>query len=818
MKNISLIFCSILIPIFTFSQWTVQSPLPQGNYLTSIRFTDANTGYVAGGGGTILKTFNAGTTWTALPSGTTKGLSSIFFVDANIGYAVGDSGTILKTVNAGATWTAQVSGTTDGLRSVYFTSANTGYAVGGAYISTTWSYTHGVLLKTINGGSTWTATTNSLSWIVSSVFFTDANTGYAVGSASTFFGGSGYMLKTIDGGSTWTESWGYGIPISVYFTDANTGYTLGSIDQQYSGPIGGYIDKTTDGGATWNQVWYQDGIYPASVCFTNATTGYAVGRSEDGWFMPTINGVILKTINSGNTWTTIFFGVNQGFSSVAFTDVNNGYVAGGGIFPLDGWSSSNDGSTFKTTNAGTSWTYLLNGAIYDLNSVCFNDANNGFAVGDGGSIVKTTTGGTTWSSMSSGTSKNLNSVDFTSGTIGYVAGEGGTILKTINSGTIWTALASGTGSDLRKIYFISASTGFIAGNNGTLRKTTNAGVNWSPLTSGTGRTLSSIFFTSTSTGYAVGDSGTIIKTTNGGTSWGALASGTTKFLRSVYFISASTGYVVGDSGTILKTVNSGSTWIALSSGTTKDLSDIYFTNTVTGYSVGASGKIFKTMNGGDTWSVMTNETSNSLTSVYFADASTGFVVGAGGTILKTGTPPLNQQLSNLWVADGETNCYNATQTITLAGNSTTFAIQSGGSATLIAGQNIRCLPGASVVQGGYLHGYITDNSSYCGTQNYSMLNKTTSSVQDFTLPGPESSFFRVYPNPFSGKFYIEYNVRETLLPAFVKVYNIFGEMVFYTRCHEAGKQEISLDGKPSGFYFVLLISGDKTVTKKVLKV
>jgi photosystem II stability/assembly factor-like uncharacterized protein len=42
------------------SQWTWQNPLPQSNSLSSVYFTDANTGYNAGESGNILKTTNGG--------------------------------------------------------------------------------------------------------------------------------------------------------------------------------------------------------------------------------------------------------------------------------------------------------------------------------------------------------------------------------------------------------------------------------------------------------------------------------------------------------------------------------------------------------------------------------------------------------------------------------------------------------------------------------------------------------------------------------------------------------------------------------------
>ena len=55
---------------------------------------------------------------------------------------MGDYGTILKTTNGGENWGAQISGCSNNLYSVYFTDNQTGWAVGG----------YGTILKTTNGG------------------------------------------------------------------------------------------------------------------------------------------------------------------------------------------------------------------------------------------------------------------------------------------------------------------------------------------------------------------------------------------------------------------------------------------------------------------------------------------------------------------------------------------------------------------------------------------------------------------------------------------------------------------------------------------
>jgi photosystem II stability/assembly factor-like uncharacterized protein len=64
--------------------------------LSSAYFIDANTGYVVGDMGAILKTTNGGATWTIQPSGSGNSVSSVFFIDAATGYAVGDFGTYWK--------------------------------------------------------------------------------------------------------------------------------------------------------------------------------------------------------------------------------------------------------------------------------------------------------------------------------------------------------------------------------------------------------------------------------------------------------------------------------------------------------------------------------------------------------------------------------------------------------------------------------------------------------------------------------------------------------------------------------------------------
>lgn len=69
----------------------------------------------------------AGAQWTKIPSGTSRSLNDLHFVHAHTGYCVGDSGTVLKTTDGGNSWTALAPFTGDDIVEVYFKNEDTGW-------------------------------------------------------------------------------------------------------------------------------------------------------------------------------------------------------------------------------------------------------------------------------------------------------------------------------------------------------------------------------------------------------------------------------------------------------------------------------------------------------------------------------------------------------------------------------------------------------------------------------------------------------------------------------------------------------------------
>ncbi len=78
------------------------------------------------------------------------------------------------------------------------------------------------------------------------------------------------------------------------------------------------------------------------------------------------------------------------------------------------------------------------------------------------------------------------------------------------------------------------------------------------------------------------------------------------------------------------------------------------------------------------------------------------------------TVPDNILLQYNIIASGQSECFDALQTITTAGGGTNFTVQNGGNVTLIAGQKILMLPGTIMQSGSYIMAKITTSGQYCG--------------------------------------------------------------------------------------------------------
>jgi photosystem II stability/assembly factor-like uncharacterized protein len=514
-------------------------------------------------------------------------LNAVFFLpDGLTGWVAGGDGTLLRTTDGGATWSPQKSNTRFELTNIVFRDARNGLAVGGG----------GTILHTADGGATWAGQESDASFRALS--FGDARNAWVVGVGGT-------ILRTTDGGTTWAPqtSRTRASLNSVAFTDARNGWAVGER---------GTILHTADGGATWALQASGTQVQLNEVAFSDTQNGWAVGEG----------GITLRTTDGGASWTIHTSGTDASLMSVTFSDARNGWAVGVG------------GTVLRTGDGGVSWSRQTSGPEHDLSSVMFSDARNGWAVSDKGTILRTVDGGVSWTPQASGTGARLQSVVFIDGRNGWVAGGEGSILRTSDSGTTWVIQPGGGKAFLRAVAFSDERNGWAVGGEGTILRTTDGGATWTLRPSGTKEWLVAVAFSDERNGCAVGSAGTILRTSDGGTTWTAQRSGTKERLTSVVFSDERNGWAAGNSGTILRSADGGATWVPQASGSKRSLNSIAFSDARNGWVAGEGGTLLHTADGGATWAPQASGTRADLNAVTFIDARNGWAVGAGA-ILRT---------------------------------------------------------------------------------------------------------------------------------------------------------------------------------------
>jgi photosystem II stability/assembly factor-like uncharacterized protein len=269
--------------------WTVQS-LPFYRPLNTVFFINENVGYAGGGFlditnfGYVYKTTDGGDNWIVLDYGDI--VNDILFTNANTGFLGINStiegqsiGSISRTSNSGMNWSQEF--TSYICHSLSFSSQQTGYSVGHYWDDT--SNDTSIVMKTTDYGITWeTKFKNANVWghgFLRSVFSIDNNVWVA--------GRYGLILNSTDNGESWSNqpTPGSNSMNSIFFANANTGWAVG--DRQVNSPN---IIKTTNSGSMWFNLDNSFGSMK-SVYFVNDLTGWAVGE----------NGVIVKTTTGGIT-------------------------------------------------------------------------------------------------------------------------------------------------------------------------------------------------------------------------------------------------------------------------------------------------------------------------------------------------------------------------------------------------------------------------------------------------------------------------------------------------------------------------------------
>jgi hypothetical protein len=175
--------------------------------------------------------------------------------------------------------------------------------------------------------------------------------------------------------------------------------------------------------------------------------------------------------------------------------------------------------------------------------------------------------------------------------------------------------------------------------------------------------------------------------------------------------------------------------------------------------------------------------------------------------------PENNTVSGT-VSSGMSNCYDAHNTLTVGGGGLTFVVQTGGSATHIAGQKISYLYGTLVEPGGYMHGYITPTDNYCGIPVPPMVATVTGTEEVYITPA--SAEFAIYPNPTTGKFTLALKNGEILNDVRVDILSLRGEFLRTETLNNERSHDFNMSLVPEGLYFVKIMRNGHSESFKLI--
>lgn len=316
--------------------------------------------------------------WPSVPANAEAdaALHGVWFVDADRGWAVGDRGVIWRTTDGGRSWHPQPSGVNCRLDDIVFSrDGRIGLIVGG------WTRPHtgetvGVVLRSDDGGNSWTVVPTPTLPTLFRVKLFNAQEGLALGVSSARHPWG--TFRTTDGGRSWNA-----LPLGTW------GQLLaGDFSSLQQGVLAAHDGRLLH--------VYSDRAVPCRTAPVAARAVRAMAiYGSNGWLVGD-RGLVMRTADAGANWQLVQNLTPDGAHQMM--DFRAIAVLGDHC-----WIAGSPGSViFHSADGGTTWQRNVTTVTVAIEDLCFLDERRGWAVGALGTILGTRDGGRTWWTMQSG--------------------------------------------------------------------------------------------------------------------------------------------------------------------------------------------------------------------------------------------------------------------------------------------------------------------------------------------------------------------------------------------------------------------------------
>jgi photosystem II stability/assembly factor-like uncharacterized protein len=467
----------------------------------------------------------------------------------------------------------------------------------------------GTLLRSDDGGATWTGIPTGITFDISRVRVLDAN--------NLVVGGGCSLRRSTNGGQTFTRL--PFTPSDLSCKSQIASFAVPSSNTVFVATQDGNVLSSSDAGQTFTRqnavpgtAATGGGAKPTDIIFTSDTNGVAI----------TDAGVIFRTVNGGGSWTQVG-GAGAPLNSLTFVDANNGFAVGNGPVIL------------RTADGGVTWSQrpLAGSGGGNLRSIrCATPTLCIITTAAGDRLIRTTDGGDTASQVSA-SAHQLFAAAFSSATRAVAVGDLGTTVLSNDAGTTYSPIGDFVPGKFGRMRAVSATLAYATGENGGLARTNDGGQNWTTLGVPTSENIRDIAFVNQSIGYALDAGGGLFRTDNGGSSWRLLDTGDVH-AAAIAALDAQRVVLVGPKGIRIST-NGGVDFPTVESKVVKKttLSNV----DVQGETIFAwSGRaLVRSTNGGRSWQAVKRPVKSNVADYDFTSAKIGWALAGDGSVWRT---------------------------------------------------------------------------------------------------------------------------------------------------------------------------------------